>query len=81
MKYKTVGEMGPAFTNWMSPQSWAFSRDLQDKSQSSRFSSGVGRSLLLLTFKSLAAIVSEKFTVFTFSYRKAKVTKFDLAVK
>ena len=34
--------MGPAFTNWMSPQSWAFSRDLQDKSQSSRYSSGVG---------------------------------------
>ena len=24
---------------------------------------------------------SEKFTVFTFSYRKVKVTKFDLAVK
>ena len=39
------------------------------------------RCLLLLTFRSLAAIVSEKFTVFTFSYRKAKVTKFDLAVK
>ena len=27
--------------------------------------------LLLLTFRSLAAIVSEKSTVFTFSYRKA----------
>ena len=39
------------------------------------------RCLLLLTFKSLAAIVSEKFTVLTFSYRKAQVTKFDLAVK
>ena len=37
------------------------------------------RCLLLLTFRSLAAIVSEKFTVFTFSYRK--VTKIDLAVK
>ena len=36
---------------------------------------------LLLTFRSLAAIVSEKSTVFTFSYRKAKVTKFDLTVK
>ena len=35
----------------------------------------------LLTFRSLAAIVSEKSTVFTFSYRKAKVTKFDHAVK
>ena len=29
------------------------------------------RYLLLLTFRSLAAIVSEKSTVFTFSYRKA----------
>ena len=29
----------------------------------------------------MAAIVSEKSTVLTFSYRKAKVTKFDLAVK
>ena len=29
----------------------------------------------------VAAIVSEKATVFTFSYRKAKATKFDLAVK
>ena len=29
------------------------------------------RCLLLLTFRSLAAIVSEKSTVFTFSYRKA----------
>ena len=37
--------------------------------------------LLLQTFRSLAAIVSEKSTVFTFSYRKAYVTKFDLAVK
>ena len=33
------------------------------------------------TFMSLAAIVSEKSTVFTFSYGKARVTKFDLAVK
>ena len=29
------------------------------------------RCLFLLTFRSLAAIVSEKSTVFTFSYRKA----------
>ena len=36
------------------------------------------RCQLLRTFRSLAAIVSEKFT---FSYRKALVTKFDLAVK
>ena len=39
------------------------------------------RCLLLLIFRSLAAIVSEKSTVFTFSHRKAYVTKFDLAVK
>ena len=39
------------------------------------------RCLLLLTFRSLAAIVSEKSTVLTFSYSKAQVTKFDLAVK
>ena len=39
------------------------------------------RCLLLPTCRSLAAIVSEKSTVFTFSYRKAYVTKFDLAVK
>ena len=37
--------------------------------------------LLLLNFRSLAAIVSEKSTVFTFSYSKVSVTKFDLAVK
>ena len=39
------------------------------------------RCLLLPTFRSLAAIVSEKSTVFTFSYREAYVTEFDLAVK
>ena len=39
------------------------------------------RCLLLPTFRSLAAKVSEKSTVFTFSYRKAYVNKFDLAVK
>ena len=39
------------------------------------------RCLLLPTFRSLAAIVSEKSTVFTYSYRKAYVIKFDLAVK
>ena len=39
------------------------------------------RCQLQLTFRSLAAIVSEKSTVFAFSYRKALVTKLDLAVK
>ena len=39
------------------------------------------RCLLLLTFRSMAAIVSEKSTVLTSSYRKAKITKFDLAVE
>ena len=37
--------------------------------------------LYLPTFRSQASIVSEKSTVFTFSYRKALVSKFDLAVK
>ena len=36
------------------------------------------RCLLLPTFRSLDAIVSEKSTVFTFSNGKAHVTKFDL---
>ena len=40
------------------------------------------RCLLLLPFRSLDAIVSEKSTVFTFPIEKPfKVTKFDLAVK
>ena len=39
------------------------------------------RCLFRLTFRSLAAIVSEKSTFCTFSYRKAKITRFDLAVK
>ena len=39
------------------------------------------RCLLLPTFRSLAAKVSEKSTVFTFSYGKAQITKFDLAIK
>ena len=41
----------------------------------------LGQDMCLLTFRSLAAIISEKSTVFTFSYRKAQVTRFDLAVK
>ena len=39
------------------------------------------RCLLLPTFRSLAAIVSEKSTVFTFYYRNVYVTKFDPATK
>ena len=39
------------------------------------------RCLLLPIFSSLAAIISEKSTVFTFSCGKAQITKFDLAVK
>ena len=39
------------------------------------------RCLLLPTFRSLAAMVSERSNVFTFSHIKAYVTKFDLAVK
>ena len=37
--------------------------------------------LFLPTFRSEASIVSEKATVFPFSYRKGLVSKFDLAVK
>ena len=37
--------------------------------------------LYLPTFRSQGSIVSANPTVFTFSYRKAKVSKFDLAVK
>ena len=37
--------------------------------------------LYLPSFRSQASIVSEKSTVFNFSYRKALVSKFDLAVK
>ena len=39
------------------------------------------RCLPLPTFSSLASIVSEKSTAFTFFYGKAQTTKFDLAVK
>ena len=39
------------------------------------------RCLLLPTYRSLASIISEKSTVFTFSYGKAQITKFDHAVK
>ena len=39
------------------------------------------RCLLQVPFRSLAAIVSEKSTVFRFSYRKVQVTEFDIAVK
>ena len=39
------------------------------------------RCLLQPTFRSLAAKVSEKSTVFTFSYRNVYVTEFELAVK
>ena len=39
------------------------------------------RYLLLPTVKSLAAIVSERSTVFTFSNGTIQITKFDLGVK
>ena len=38
-------------------------------------------SIKSISLRSQVAIVSEKSTFFTFSYSKAKVTKFDLAVK
>ena len=39
------------------------------------------RCLVLTPFRSLVAIISENFIVYTFSNRKAQVTKFDLAFK
>ena len=59
---------------------WPRSRNDIDVQYSHTFIYSI-RCLLLPTFRSLAAIVSEKSTVFTFSYRKAYVTKFDLAEK
>ena len=49
---------------------WPRSRNDLDLQFSHTFIYSIS-SLLLLTFRSLAAIVSEKSTVFTFSYRKA----------
>ena len=43
------GGKGRGFTNWMPPQCGAFSRDLQDKSQSPRYSPGVGGAWLQMT--------------------------------
>ena len=59
---------------------WSRSRNDFDLQYSHIFINSI-RCLLLLTLRSLAAIVSEKSTVFTFSYRKAHITEFDLAVK
>ena len=56
------------------------SRDDLDLEYSLTFINSL-RCLLLPTFRSLAAIVSEKSTVFTFYNRKAYVTKFDLTIK
>ena len=49
---------------------WPRSRNKIDLQYSHTFIYSI-RYLLLLIFRSLAAIVSEKFPVFTFSYRKA----------
>ena len=58
---------------------WPWSRNDLDLQYSRTFINSI-RGLLLPTFRSLAAILSEKSTVFTFSYRNAYVTKFDLCV-
>ena len=50
---------------------WPRSRNDLDLQYSHIFIYSIRCMLLLLTFRSLAAIVSEKSTVFTFSYRKA----------
>ena len=57
-----------------------FSRDELDLQYSHAFINSI-RCVLLPTLRSLAAIVSEKSTVFTFFYGKAQITKFDLAIK
>ena len=59
---------------------WPRTRNDIDLQYSHSFINSI-RCLLLPTIRSLAAIVSEKSTVFTFSYRKAQIKKFDLAVK
>ena len=55
------------------------SRNDLDLQYSHTFINSIG-CLLLPTFRSLAAIHSEKSTVFTFDHRDAYVTKFDLGV-
>ena len=57
------------------------SRNDLDLQYSHTFKNTIIRGLLLPTFRSLAAIVSEKSTAFTFSYAKAQITKFDLGIK
>ena len=58
---------------------WPMSRNNLDLQYSLTFINLI-RCMLLPTFRSLAAIVSEKSTAFFFSNGKAQVTKFDLAV-
>ena len=64
------------YVNYLGPRS----RNDLDLEYSHTFKNSIS-CVHLPNFRSQAAIVSEKFTVFTFSYRKAQVTKFDLAVK
>ena len=59
---------------------WPRSSNDLDLQYSYTFMKSIG-CLHLPAFRSQASIVSEKSTVFTFSYIKATVSKFDLAVK
>ena len=59
---------------------WPRSRNDLDLQYSHTFIKSLS-CLYLPTFRSQTSIVSEKSTVFTFSYRKALVSKFDRAVK
>ena len=58
---------------------WPRARNDLDLQYSHSFINSI-RCLLLQTFRSLASIVSEN-PLFPFSYGKAQITKFDLAVK
>ena len=75
-EFSYVNDLGQRSSNDLGPRS---SNDL-DLQYSHTFIYSI-RCLLLQTLRSLATIDSEKSTVFTFSYRKAYVTKFHLAVK
>ena len=63
-------------TSYLRPRS----RNDLDLQYSHTFINSIRSCLLLPTFRSLAAKLSEKYTVFTFSHRNAYVTKFDLGI-
>ena len=86
-----AGAFSRDFTTSLAPECRAFSRALKIEKLKAPLIPGPEGAvntndwciscLHLPTFRSQAAIVSEKATVFTFSHIKAQVTKFDLTVK